>query len=45
LDTDDDLFLDAVDALARIGDDPTARFQFSKRLIAVAKEVAKERGQ
>ena len=48
--TDDDLFLDAVDAivldaLARIGDDPRARFAFFKRLLAVAQEVAKERGQ
>ena len=48
--TDDDLFLDAVDAivldaLARIGDDPTARYAFFKRLLAVAQEVAKERGQ
>jgi hypothetical protein len=47
--TDDDLFLDAVDAivldaLAIIGDDPRARFAFFKRLLAVA-EVAKERGQ
>jgi hypothetical protein len=41
----DDLFLDAVnaivlDALARIGDDPRARFAFFKRLMAVAQEVA-----
>ena len=48
--TDDDLFLDAVDAivievLARIGDDPRARFAFFKRLLAVAQGVAKERGQ
>ena len=48
--TDDDLFLDAVDvivldALARTGDDPRARFAFFKRLLAVAQEVAKERGQ
>jgi hypothetical protein len=46
----DDLFLDAVDvivldALARIGDDPRARFAFFKRLLAVAQEVAKERGE
>ena len=48
--TDDDLFLDAVyaiviNALARIGDDPRARFAFFKRLLTVAQEVAKERGQ
>ena len=48
--TDNDLFLDAVDAivldaLARVGDDPRARFTFFKKLLAVAKEVAKERGQ
>ena len=40
--TDDDVFLDAVDAvvldaLARIGDDPRARFAFFKRLLAVAR--------
>jgi hypothetical protein len=39
--TDHDLFLDAVeaivqDAMARIGDDPRARFAFFKRLLAVA---------
>lgn len=48
--TQDDLFLDAVDAivldaLATVGDDPRARFAFIKRLLAVAQEVAKERGQ
>ena len=48
--TQDDLLLDAVDAvvldaLARIGDDPKARFAFFKRLLAVAQRVAKERGQ
>jgi len=48
--TDDDLFLDAVDAivldaLARIGDGPKAKFKFFRRLLAVAQEVAKERGQ
>jgi hypothetical protein len=48
--TDDDLFLDAVEAIvqyamARIGDDPRARFAFFNRLMAVAQEVAKERGQ
>jgi hypothetical protein len=33
--------LDAIvlDALARIGDDPIARFAFFKRLLAVAREV------
>ena len=46
----DDLFLDAVetiilDALARIADDPRARYAFFTRLLAVAQEVAKERGQ
>jgi hypothetical protein len=39
--TDDDLFLDAVDAivldaLARIGDDPRARCTFFRRRLAVA---------
>jgi|APFre7841882724_1041349.scaffolds.fasta_scaffold139466_2 hypothetical protein len=50
--TQDELFLDAVDAvvldaLARIGDDPKARFAFFKRLLAVAQEVAgkRKRGQ
>jgi hypothetical protein len=48
--TQDELFLDAVDAivldaLARIGDDPRARFAFFKRLMAVVQGVAKERGQ
>ena len=48
--TDDNLFLDAVDAIIRdamaiVGDDPRARFAFFKRLLAVAQEVAKERGQ
>ena len=43
----DDLFLDAadaivLDALARIGDDPRARYVFFKPLLAVAREVAKE---
>ena len=45
MDTDDDLFLDAVgafvvDALARIGDDPRARYALFKRLLAVAQEEA-----
>jgi hypothetical protein len=45
----DDVLLDAMDAivrdaLARIGDDPRARFAFFKRLLAVAQEVAEERG-
>ena len=48
--TQEDLSLDAVDAivldaLQRIGDDPRARFAFFKRLLAVAQEVEKERGQ
>jgi len=34
-----------LDALARIGDDPRARFAFFTRLLTVAQEVAKERGQ
>jgi hypothetical protein len=43
--TQDDLFLDAVDAivldaLARIGDDPQARFAFFKKLLAVAQKEA-----
>jgi hypothetical protein len=42
--TQDDLFLDAVDAIvldavARIGDDPRARFAFFKRLLAAAHEA------
>ena len=42
--TDDDLFLDAVDAivldaLARTGDDPRARYAFFKRFVELAKEV------
>jgi len=46
----DGLFLDTVDAtmlesLAKIGNDPRARFAFLKRLLAVAQEVAKEHGQ
>ena len=41
--TQDDLFLDAVDAIVldargRIGDYPRARFAFFKRLLAVAQE-------
>jgi hypothetical protein len=48
--TQDEVFLNAVDAIvldapARIGDDPRARFAFFKRLLAVAQEVAKERDQ
>jgi hypothetical protein len=48
--TDDDLFLDAVDtmvldALARIGNDPAARFAFFRRLLAVAKGDAQESGR
>lgn len=44
---DDDLFLDAVDAivldaLARIGDDPGGRLALFKRLLAVAQKVAGE---
>jgi hypothetical protein len=43
--TDDDLFLDAVDAivldaLVRIGKDPRARYAFFRRLLAVAQEEA-----
>jgi hypothetical protein len=43
--TDDDLFLDAVDAIvieapARIGNDPRARFAFFKKLPVVSQEVA-----
>jgi len=50
LDTDDDRLLDAVgaivlDALARIGDEPRARFAFFRKLPAVAQEAAKERSQ
>jgi hypothetical protein len=48
--TQDELFLDAVDAivldaLPRIGDDPRAWFAFFKRLLAVVREVSRERGQ
>jgi hypothetical protein len=48
--TQDDLFLDAVDAivldaLAIIGNDPRAKYAFFKRLLAVAQEVSMERGQ
>ena len=43
--TQDDLFLDAVDAivldaLARIGDDPRARFAFFMQLLAVVQAAA-----
>ena len=42
--TDDDVFLDAVETmvlnvLARLGDDPTTRFEFFRRRVAVAREV------
>lgn len=48
--TDDNLFLDAVDAvvldvLSRIGDDPKARFAFFRRLLAVAQEAVAGRTQ
>lgn len=43
--TQDDLFLDAVDAivldaLTKIGDDPRARFAFFRRLLVAAQEAA-----
>ena len=43
----DELFLDAADtvilaALERIGDDPQARFQLFRRLLAVAQEAAED---
>ena len=43
--TANELFLDAVDAvilaaLEQIGDDPSARFTFFRRLLAVAQEDA-----
>ena len=43
--TDDDIFLDAVEVMVlsvldRIGDDPKARFEFFRRLLAVAQEIA-----
>ena len=49
MDTDYDLFLDAVevmvlDALARIGDEPRPRFEFFRRLLAAAREVAGDHG-
>jgi hypothetical protein len=42
--TDDDLYLDAVDAvvldvLERIGDDPKARYAFFRRFVAPAQEM------
>jgi hypothetical protein len=42
--TDDDLFLDAVDAvdadvLSQIGCDPRSRYAFFKRLVALAQQV------
>jgi hypothetical protein len=48
--TNDELFVDAADAivldvLEKIGDYPRARYAFFKRFLAVAQEVAKERGQ
>ena len=48
--TDDDLFLDAVDAivldvLGRLGNDPVARFAFFRRLLDVARGVAGESGR
>ena len=47
--TDDDVFLDAVETmvlnvLARLGDDPTTRFEFFRRRVAVAREVAGDHG-
>ena len=47
--TDDDIFLDAVgttvlNVLDRIEDDPKARFEFYRRLLAVAREVAGDHG-
>ena len=46
----DELFLDAVDAvvlaaLEAIEDDPPARFQFFRRLLAVAQEVMADQGR
>ena len=45
--TDDDLFLDMVDAivldaLGRIGDDPDARYAIFRRLLAVTREVVED---
>jgi hypothetical protein len=50
MDTDNDLFLDAVyaivlDALTRIAGDLRARLAFFRRLLAVAQEAAMERSQ
>jgi len=44
--TDDDLFLDmmgaiVLDALARIGDDPEARYAFFKRFVELAQEATR----
>jgi hypothetical protein len=45
--TDDDLFLDALDAivldaLARIGDDPRARYAFFRRLLAAEQDAFRD---
>jgi hypothetical protein len=45
--SDNDLLLDmiefvALDVLARIGDDPDARFRFFKRFVALAQEALRE---
>ena len=45
--TDDDLFLDMVDAividaLGRIGDDPKVRYAFFRRLVDLARQVVRD---
>jgi hypothetical protein len=45
METDDDLFREIIDgvtltSLARIGDDPDARYQFFKQFVELAREVA-----
>ncbi len=50
MDTDEELFLDMIDdvvltVLDRIGDDPQARFEFFRRLLAVAREAAGDHGR
>ena len=48
--TDDDMFLDMVDAIVldaldRIGDDPAARYAFFKRFLALVQEVVGDAGK
>jgi hypothetical protein len=48
--TDDDLLLDLIetvtlDVLARIGDDPEARFRFFRRFVELAQETVRDSGR